>query len=167
MDSNMGLIACMHAKPLQSCLTLCNTMEFSLQSSSVYGIIQARILEWVVMPSSKGSSSSRDQTHVLCFLLWQVGSLPLAPPRKPLPIFESESESCSVTSDSLWPHGLYGPWNSPGQNTGVGRHSLLQGTFPTQGSNPGILYCRRTLYQLSHQGSFSCIVVNNWVDFLP
>ena len=52
----MGLIACMHAKPLQSCLTLCNTMEFSLQSSSVYGILQARILEWGAIPFSKGSS---------------------------------------------------------------------------------------------------------------
>ena len=46
-----------------------------------------------------------------------------------------ESESCSVVSDSLRPRGLYSPWNSPGQNTGVGRHSLLQGIFPTQGLN--------------------------------
>ena len=37
-----------------------------------------------------------------------------------------------VTSDSLWPHGLYSPWNSPGQNTGEGSLSLLQGIFPTQ-----------------------------------
>ena len=48
------------------------------------------------------------------------------------------SESCSVVSDSLQPHGLYSPWNSPGQNTGVGSLSLLQGIFPTQGSNPGL-----------------------------
>ena len=40
------------------------------------------------------------------------------------------SESCSVVSNSLWPHGLYSPWNSPGQNTGVGSFSLLQGIFP-------------------------------------
>ena len=46
--------------------------------------------------------------------------------------------ACSVMSDSLWPHGLYSPWNSPGQNTGVGSLSLLQGIFPTQGSNPGL-----------------------------
>ena len=39
-------------------------------------------------------------------------------------------------TDSLWPHWLYSPWNSPGQNTGVGSHSLLQRIFPTQGSNP-------------------------------
>ena len=48
------------------------------------------------------------------------------------------SESCSVVSDFLQPHGLYSPWNSPGQNTGVGSLSLLQGIFPTQGSNPGL-----------------------------
>ena len=45
------------------------------------------------------------------------------------------------------------PWNSPGQNTGVGSHSLLQGIFPTQWSNPGLPRCRWILYSLSHQGS--------------
>ena len=50
-------------------------------------------------------------------------------------------------------HGLYSPWNSPGQNTGVGGLSLLQGIFPTQGSNPGLPNCRQILYQLSHKGS--------------
>ena len=51
---------------------------------------------------------------------------------------ESESESRSVMSHSLQPYGLYSPWNSLGQNTGVGRLSLLQGIFPIQGSNPGL-----------------------------
>ena len=50
-------------------------------------------------------------------------------------------------------HSLYSPWNSPGQNTGVGNHTLLQGIFPAQGSNPGLPHCRQILYQLSHQGS--------------
>ena len=68
-------------------------------------------------------------------------------------ILKSGSESRSVMSDSLWPHGLHSSWNSPGQNTGVGSLFLLQGIFPTQGSNPGLLHCRRILYQLSHQGS--------------
>ena len=63
----------------------------------------------------------------------------------------SESASRSVVSNSLRPHGLYSPWNSPGQNTGVGSLSLFQGIFPTQGSNPGLLHCRRILYQLSHK----------------
>ena len=56
-------------------------------------------------------------------------------------------------SDSLQPHGLDSPWSSPGQNTGVGSLSLLQRIFPTQGSNPGLLHCRRILYQLSHKRS--------------
>jgi len=43
---------------------------------------------------------------------------------------------------SLQPHGLYSPWNSPGQNTGVGSLSLLQGIVPTQGSNLGLPHCR-------------------------
>ena len=64
-----------------------------------------------------------------------------------------ETESHSVVSDSWQPHGLYSPWNSPGQNTGVGSLSLLQGIFPTQGSNPGLPPCKRILYQLSHKGS--------------
>ena len=51
------------------------------------------------------------------------------------------------------PHGLYSPWNSPGQNTGVGSLSLLQGIFPTQGLNPGLPHCRQILYQLNHKGS--------------
>ena len=54
--------------------------------------------------------------------------------------------------DSLQPHGLYSPWNSPGHNTGVGSLSLLQGIFPTQGLNLGLPHCRRILYQLSHKG---------------
>ena len=66
---------------------------------------------------------------------------------------KSESESCSVMSDSSWPHRLYSQWNSPGQNTGVGCLSLLQGIFPTQGWNPGLPHCRWILYQLSHKGS--------------
>ena len=63
------------------------------------------------------------------------------------------SESRSIVSNSLQPLELYSPWNSPGQNTRVGSLSLLQGIFPTQGSNPGLLYCRQILYQLSYQGS--------------
>ena len=65
----------------------------------------------------------------------------------------SESESHSVVFNSLRPHGLYSPWNSPGQNTGVGSLSIFQRIFPTQGSNPGLPHCRWILYQLSHKGS--------------
>ena len=66
---------------------------------------------------------------------------------------KSESESRSVVSNSLWSHGLYSAWNSPGQNMAVGSLSLLQGIFPTKGSNPGLPHCRRILYQLSYNGS--------------
>ena len=73
---------------------------------------------------------------------------------------KSESEGHSVVSNSLLPHGLYSIWNSPGQNTGMGSHSLLQGIFPTQGSNPGLQHCRLILYQLSHRGSlYMCVYI--------
>ena len=71
-------------------------------------------------------------------------------------VTESESESCSVVSNSLWPHRLYSPWNSLSQNTGVDSLSLLQGIFPAQESNWGLPYCRQILYQLSYQGSPMC-----------
>ena len=64
-----------------------------------------------------------------------------------------ESESHPVMFNCLRPHELYSPWNSPGQNTGVDSLSLLQGIFPTQGSNPGLPHCGWILYQLSHLGS--------------
>ena len=59
--------------------------------------------------------------------------------------------SCSVVSNSvrpygLWPARLLCPWNFPGKNTGVSCHFLLQGIFPTQGSNPLLLNCRQILY---------------------
>ena len=68
------------------------------------------------------------------------------------------SVSHLVVYDSLWPSGLkltrlLCPWNSPGKNTGVGSHSLLQGIFLTQGSNPGLLHYRQILYHLTHKGS--------------
>ena len=58
-----------------------------------------------------------------------------------------------VVSNSLQPHELYParllcPWHSSGKDTGVGSHSLLQGIFPTQGTNPGLPHCRQTLYHL-------------------
>ena len=63
--------------------------------------------------------------------------------------------SCSIMSDSLRPHEPYPPGSSvdgdsPGKNTGVGCHALLQGIFPTQGLNLGLLHYKRILYQLSH-----------------
>ena len=74
--------------------------------------------------------------------------------------------SHSVMSNSLQPHGLQPvrllcPWNSPGKNTGVACHSLLQGIFPTQELKTGLLHCRQIFYQLSHQG------IPQMVKYLP
>ena len=73
----------------------------------------------------------------------------------------NEIVSHSVLSNSLQLHGLYPtmllcPWDSPGKNTGMGCHSLLQGIFLAQGLNPGLLTCRQILYYLSYQGSTRC-----------
>ena len=70
------------------------------------------------------------------------------------------SVSHSVVSDSLkplglWPARLLCAWSSLGRNAGVGGHSLLQGIFPTQELNPGLLHFRQILHHLSHQGSVS------------
>ena len=74
---------CMHAKSLQSCLTLCNPMDHSPLGSSVPGILQARLLEWTAMPTFRGSAQPRDPTRASCvYLHWQVGSLSLAQPGK-------------------------------------------------------------------------------------
>ena len=67
-----------HAKSLQSCPSLCDPMDCSLPGSSVHGISQARILEWIAMPSSRGSSWPGDRTRLLGLLHWQAGSLPLS-----------------------------------------------------------------------------------------
>ena len=84
----------------------------------------------------------------------------------------SESVSHSVVSSALQLHRLQlarvlYPWDSPGKNTGVGCHSLLQGNFPTQRSNPGLLHCRQILYGLSHKGSpyFIINLLQNKVKF--
>ena len=62
-------------------------------------------------------------------------------------------ESCSFMSDSLQPHGLHIHGILPARILEWVSHSLLQGMFPAQGSNPGLPHCRRILYQLTHQGS--------------
>ena len=116
----IGIFQTLNVKVIvaQSCPTLCNSMDGSLPGSSVHGILQARILEWLAIPFSRRSS---------------VGS--------------------QIVSSFLQPHGLYSTWNSLDQNTGVCSHCLLQGIFPTQGLDTGLLHCGQILYQLSHQGS--------------
>ena len=65
------------------------------------------------------------------------------------------AQSCLTLCDPMdcSPPGFSVHGDSPGKSTGVGCHALLQGIFPTQGSNPGLPHCRWILYRLSHQGS--------------
>ena len=150
------------AQLLQLCPALCDLMDGSLPGTSVPGILQARILEWVAITSSWESSQPKNQTPCLLHLLhWQVGSLPQSPPGKP----EIMHRQCQVHSflfvclffKSLSRVQLFVTpwivWNSPGQNTGVASLSLLQGIFQTQGSNPGLLHCRRILLPVEPQWS--------------
>ena len=106
-----------------------------------------RILEWVAYPFSSGSSWSGIELGSLT--LQTMDSLPTELSGK-LHMKRKWKWSCSVVTDSLWPHGLkptrlLPPWDSPGKSTGVGCHFLLQGIFQTQGSNPGLPHSRQTL----------------------
>ena len=75
----------MSAKTLQSSPTLCDPVDCSPPGSSVRGILQARILEWIAMLSSRGSSRPKDGIRAsLCLLHWKQGSLLLLPPGKPI-----------------------------------------------------------------------------------
>ena len=125
----------------KSCPILCDPMDCSLPGSPVHGVFQARILEWVVISSSRGSSQPRDQTCICCigrwipyhWGTWESPALenieaPVACPISPLPDF-----LISLNMNILRPHELYSPWNSPGQNTGMGSCSLLQGIFLSHG----------------------------------
>ena len=81
-------------------------------------------------------------------------------------IWSAVKVSHTVLSDSLWSHGLWPTWflrpyNSPGKSTGMGCHFLLQEIFLTQGSNPGLLHCRRILYHLSYWSAVG--ESNSWV----
>ena len=91
-------------------------------------------------------SSGPEQDHVTSSFLMQIiihDSLCLVAQLCPT--------LCNPTDCSLPGSSVHG--DSPAKNTGVGCHTLLQGIFPTQGSNPGLTHCRWTLYHLSHQGS--------------
>ena len=160
----------------QLCLTLCSLMDCSLPDSSVYGISQARIMEWVAISSpgdlpDPGIKSTFPMSPAL-----KEDSLPVEPSGKLLNLnvtvqyttycvrvlllFEIEEFSSfvlshSVVSNSLRPMDCSLPgssvhWDSPGKNTGVGCHALFQGIFPTQGWNPGLPDCGWVLYHLSH-----------------
>ena len=141
----------------QSYPTLCDLMDCSQPGFSVYGILQARILEWVAISFSRGSFRPRDWAQVSRIVGRCVYHLNHQGSRR-----EDNKRICnSLVSDSLWPHGLQParllcPWNSPGKNTAVGCHFLLQGIFPTQWSNLRLLcllYWQANSLPLHHLGS--------------
>ena len=108
---------CVYVKLLQLCPTLCDPVDYSTPGSSVHGILQARILEWVAMPSSRRSSQPRDQTCSSWDSCIASRFFTTEPPGKPKHLRDS------VSSDSLWPHGWYTfrllcPWDFPGKNSG-------------------------------------------------
>ena len=122
-------ILCVKVSVAQSCLTLCDPMDWGLPGSSVHGILQKTILEWVAIPFSRVASWPRDWTQISCiagkfFTLWAT---------REAPCYVCAVHSRSVMFDSLrsmdcsWP-GSSVRGDSPGRNTGVGCHALLQGT---------------------------------------
>ena len=131
---------------IQSCLTLCDPMDCSLPGSSVHGILQAGILEWVATSFPRGSSRLRNQTYVFCtgrWILYHCAILYVCV------VLCLVAQSCPALCNPMdCSHG-----DSPGKNTGVGSHALLQGIFLAQESNWGLLHCRQILYQLSYQRS--------------
>ena len=86
---------------VHNCVWFCNYIDCSSPGSSVHGILQARILEWVAISSSRGSSWPRDQTQVSCVSCISKWSLYLSHL-----YVTCVCLSCSVVSDSMWPHGL-------------------------------------------------------------
>ena len=131
--------ACMHAKLLQSCLTHATLWTIARQALLSMEFSKQEYWDGLPCPSPGDFPDPGIEPAYLTYLALAGG------------FFTPESESCSVMSDSLRPNGLYSPWDSPGQNTGVGCLSLLQAIFPIQGSDPGRPHYRQILYQLSHK----------------
>ena len=124
---SLSCIAEGNGNPLQ-CSCLENPRDRGAWWAAIYGVTQSRTrLRWL------SSSSSSSPLSIQCLSKWKWKLV-------------SHVQLCH-------PIGLYSPWYSPGQNTGVGSHFPLQGVFPTLGSNLGLPYCGKILYQLSHQGS--------------
>ena len=97
---------CVCVQSLQSCLNLCDLVDYSLPGSSVHGVLQARTLEWVAVPASRGSSWPRDRTCILCVSCTAGGLFTTEPPGKPMLRVLWLLSSHSLISDSLQPHEL-------------------------------------------------------------
>ena len=147
----------MHAKSLQLCLTLCDPMDCSLPGSSIHRDSPGKNTEVGFHAFLQGIFPTQGLNPRLLHLLhWQADSLPLVPPGKPhmcagkkvkVLVAKLCLTLCDPMDGSSSVHGIL-----QARNTEVGSHSLLQGIFPTQGSNPGLLLCRQIPYHLSHQG---------------
>ena len=112
------------AQSLQSCLTLCDPMACNLPNSSVHGILQARILEWVAMPSSRGSSPPRNWTWISCIFCITGRFFTAEPPGKPhhsLHILPNQALEFILTSPSLSVQG-FPPSLIPTLRAGAGPH---------------------------------------------
>ena len=134
----------------------------ALQAPLSMGILQAKRLEWVTIPSPPGDLPNQGIESKSLAL--QANSLLPKPPGKPSKKLEEcvkcccfclvlSPKSCLTLCDPMELCSLPGSsvhGDSPGKNTGVGCHALLQGVFPTQGLNPGLPYYRKILYRLSH-----------------
>ena len=158
-----GPTTSMHAQLLRSCPTSCDPMDCSPPGSSVHGILQTRIVEWLVMPSARGSSQPRDQPLVSCtaggfFIYWATWEAPLST-RHPGNSLNNEFKCLRLTQGSN--PGLLHCRQILYQLSHKGSPRILEwvaypfsrGIFPTQESNWGLLHCRQILYQLSYHGS--------------
>ena len=130
----------------------CDPMDYSLPGSSVHGILQARILEWVAIPFSRGIPEFRDWSWVSCiagrfftiratreapylclcmYVCVSVCGMWVRCVLSHVQLFVTHGPQ----ANSLWPTKLFCPWNFPRKNTGAGCHFLLQGSFPIQRVN--------------------------------
>ena len=127
----------------QLCLTLCDPMIYSPPDSFVHEIFQARVLEWVAISYSRGSSQPRDRTCISCIAGRFFTAEPSGKPiRKQLHVnLRILLQPMEFSRLEYW------------------SGSILQGIFPTQGSNPGLPHCRWILYLLSHKGSPRILIV--------
>ena len=95
----------------KSCLTLCNPLDRSPSSSSVHRISQARILEWVVISSSRGSSQPRDRSCISYISALAGGFFTTRPPGKPTAYMEARLSNCEwLLGNWIQPLGLHPQW---------------------------------------------------------
>ena len=114
------------------------------------GILWARILEWIDMPSSRGPSKPRDPIHIARMT---GGFFTLKYKTRYLKVKMLVTQSCLTLCDPMDCSRLGScvHWDSPGKNTDLGCHFILQGNFPTPGSNLDLPHCRQILYHLSYK----------------